>query len=187
MPRQGSSTCEARFYDPATAQFLTVDPAYDNTDARYTYVGDDPLNNVDPAGEWAIFAALLAVPGLGEALLVVAAIVVVAVVVVAIVQHVSDYYASQRVSRNPAWGYVPPPKALPGFPGAQPAKPVTPRKGGGGLRKRWINSDGCILEWDYQHGAVEKFSPNGRQHQGEYDAETGTQTKPGDPTRWVNK
>lgn len=74
--------------------------------------------------------ALLAVPGLGEALLTVAAIVV---------------------------------------------------------RKRWINSDGCILEWDYQHGAVEKFSPNGRQHQGEYDAVTGTQTKPGDPTRSVKK
>lgn len=130
---------------------------------------------------------MLAVPGLGEALLVVAAIVVVAVVVVAIVQHVSDYYASQRVSRNPAWGYVPAPKTLPGFPGAQPAKAVTPRKGGGGLRKRWINSDGCILEWDYQHGAVEKFSPNGRKHQGEYDAVTGTQTKPGDPTRSVKK
>lgn len=41
----------ARFYDPSTAQFLTVDPLLALTDARYGYVGDNPLNAVDPLGQ----------------------------------------------------------------------------------------------------------------------------------------
>ena len=39
-----------RYYDPATAQFLTVDPAVATTNAPYTYAGDDPVNNSDPTG-----------------------------------------------------------------------------------------------------------------------------------------
>ncbi|MDT7725936.1 MAG: hypothetical protein QOI21_2512 [Actinomycetota bacterium] len=85
-----------------TAQFLTVDPAYDSTGARYTYVNDDPLNNVDSSGEWGFLAVLFAVPGLGEVLAAAVAIVIVAVVVVAIIQHVSNYYASS--SSNPRSG-----------------------------------------------------------------------------------
>lgn len=52
------------------------------------------------------------------------------------------------------------------------------------MRKRWIDADGSILEWDYQHGRVERYSPKG-DHLGEYDAFTGQQLKGPDPTRKV--
>ncbi len=39
-----------RVYDPATAQFLTVDPAVGVTQAPYNYGGDNPLNRRDPDG-----------------------------------------------------------------------------------------------------------------------------------------
>jgi RHS repeat-associated protein len=39
-----------RTYDPATAQFLTVDPAVSLTRAPYNYGGDNPVNHGDPAG-----------------------------------------------------------------------------------------------------------------------------------------
>ncbi|WP_256989347.1 colicin E3/pyocin S6 family cytotoxin [Rhodococcus sp. 05-2254-6] len=39
-----------------------------------------------------------------------------------------------------------------------------------------------MYEWDSQHGAVEKYSKNGK-HLGEFDPNTGAQTKPPDPTR----
>lgn len=69
--------------------------------------------------------------------------------------------------------YVPPPKGgLPGFPKARPVKKVGPR-----YRQRWEDNDGNLYEWDYQHGTVEKYSKNGK-HLGEYDANSGTQTKP---------
>jgi len=38
----------ARVYDPATAQFVTVDPLVGLTRAPYDYVGDDPVNLGDP-------------------------------------------------------------------------------------------------------------------------------------------
>ncbi|MEY9855942.1 RHS repeat-associated protein [Catenulispora sp. GAS73] len=44
----------ARFYDPATAQFITVDPAVDATRSSYGYVHDNPLNAADPAGLWTV-------------------------------------------------------------------------------------------------------------------------------------
>jgi uncharacterized protein RhaS with RHS repeats len=40
----------ARDYDPATAQFLTVDRAVDSTHQPYAYVTNDPLNSTDPTG-----------------------------------------------------------------------------------------------------------------------------------------
>jgi RHS repeat-associated protein len=40
----------ARTYDPATAQFLSVDPAVPITRAPYTYANDNPLNLSDPSG-----------------------------------------------------------------------------------------------------------------------------------------
>ncbi|MHB8492025.1 MAG: RHS repeat-associated core domain-containing protein [Solirubrobacteraceae bacterium] len=40
----------ARYYDPATAQFLTRDPAVAATMSPYAYVAGDPLNSVDPTG-----------------------------------------------------------------------------------------------------------------------------------------
>jgi RHS repeat-associated protein len=40
----------ARVYDPATAQFLTVDPLEKLTRAPYTYARDNPINEDDPSG-----------------------------------------------------------------------------------------------------------------------------------------
>jgi RHS repeat-associated protein len=41
----------AREYDPATAQFLSVDPKVEVTNAVYTYAQDNPLTAGDPTGE----------------------------------------------------------------------------------------------------------------------------------------
>lgn len=71
--------------------------------------------------------------------------------------------------------YKPPPKELPGFPGAWRDRPKT--RFAGGKRARWRTADGDILEWDYQHGRVEKYNKRGK-HQGEFDPDTGQQTKP---------
>jgi RHS repeat-associated protein len=40
----------ARVYDPATAQFLTVDPLAAVTRAPYNYASDNPANGTDPTG-----------------------------------------------------------------------------------------------------------------------------------------
>ncbi|MFZ0666254.1 MAG: RHS repeat-associated core domain-containing protein [Acidimicrobiales bacterium] len=39
-----------RYYDPATGQFLSVDPLVDETEQPYEYAGDDPVNGSDPTG-----------------------------------------------------------------------------------------------------------------------------------------
>ncbi|WP_424894287.1 colicin E3/pyocin S6 family cytotoxin [Streptomyces sp. SAI-124] len=41
-----------------------------------------------------------------------------------------------------------------------------------------------MYEWDSQHGTVEKYNKRGK-HLGEFDANTGAQTKPANPTRKV--
>jgi RHS repeat-associated protein len=48
--RYPREVCVARYYDPSTGQFLSIDPAVADTDAPFNYVGDDPLNGVDPSG-----------------------------------------------------------------------------------------------------------------------------------------
>lgn len=70
-----------------------------------------------------------------------------------------------------------PPKTLPGFPNAKRIKSKS-------QRKRWRNDDGDILEWDYQHGRIERYNKNG-QHKGEFDPNTGNQTKPTDSGRTI--
>jgi RHS repeat-associated protein len=40
----------ARYYDPATAQFITRDPIEALTGAPYAYTGGNPLNAIDPSG-----------------------------------------------------------------------------------------------------------------------------------------
>lgn len=39
-----------RYYDPSTGQFISVDPAVDQTEAPYAYVDGDPVNLLDPRG-----------------------------------------------------------------------------------------------------------------------------------------
>jgi RHS repeat-associated protein len=53
LGQSGLQFLQARFYDPATAQFLTVDPAGGITGQPYGYADGDPLNYDDPSGDWA--------------------------------------------------------------------------------------------------------------------------------------
>ena len=47
----------ARYYDPADARFLTVDPVRDAaTKGLYAYYAADPINGTDPSGLWDIIA-----------------------------------------------------------------------------------------------------------------------------------
>jgi RHS repeat-associated protein len=60
-PDTGLIYLRARTYDPATAQFLSVDPAGAVTRAPYTYAGDNPLTAADPTGLWSSSSAANAI------------------------------------------------------------------------------------------------------------------------------
>ena len=77
----------------------------------------------------------------------------------------------------PGHGYHKPPDLLPAFPDAVSARPKSSVRGGGKKRNRWLDTRGRIYEWDFQHGAVEMYDKQGR-HLGEFDPNTGKQTKP---------
>lgn len=53
-PETGLIYLRARYYDPATAQFLSRDPAVASTRGAYGYTGGDPLNASDPSGLFTI-------------------------------------------------------------------------------------------------------------------------------------
>lgn len=55
----------ARYYDPVTAQFLTVDPLINTTHLPYAYAGDNPLNGTDRSGLIGIGACVSALASLG--------------------------------------------------------------------------------------------------------------------------
>ncbi|TVT80592.1 colicin E3/pyocin S6 family cytotoxin [Pseudomonas sp. H3(2019)] len=81
--------------------------------------------------------------------------------------------------------YHPTPQgALPAFPDAIRRRPKTSVQGGGGLRPRWTDKAGNIYEWDRQHGTLEKYNKRGK-HLGEFDVNTGEQTKKADKKREV--
>ena len=42
--------CVARWYDPNTSEFMTVDPELAETGQPYAFAGDDPVNETDPSG-----------------------------------------------------------------------------------------------------------------------------------------
>jgi hypothetical protein len=82
--------------------------------------------------------------------------------------------------------YYQAPKKLKAFPDAVKDKPKSSVQGGGALRKRWKDFKGRIFEWDSQHGTVEMYDKQGK-HLGEYNPETGEQTKPAKPGRTTPK
>jgi len=60
------------------------------------------------------------------------------------------------------------------------------RKSRSSRRRRWLDEHtGNLLEWDYQHGRIEMFDRRGN-HLGEYDPETGEQTKPAEKNRKID-
>jgi len=44
------ATSVGRYYDPNTAQFLSVDPLVNITGSPYSFAGDNPLDGTDPTG-----------------------------------------------------------------------------------------------------------------------------------------
>ncbi len=42
----------ARWYDPETDAFTSVDPELSSTNQPYQYAGEDPVNGIDPSGEY---------------------------------------------------------------------------------------------------------------------------------------
>ena len=49
-PSTARITSVGRYYDPATDQFLSIDPDVAETGQPYAFTGDDPLNATDPLG-----------------------------------------------------------------------------------------------------------------------------------------
>ncbi len=81
------------------------------------------------------------------------------------------------------YDYARTPLILNAFPDAKRVRGKTPRADGG-LRNRWKSPSGMIYEWDYRHGRVEVYDRRGR-HLGEFDPDTGEQTKPANPVYQV--
>jgi uncharacterized protein RhaS with RHS repeats len=50
-------TALARYYDPSTAQFLSVDPDVATTLSPYGYVQGNPLNGTDPSGDCGLWGS----------------------------------------------------------------------------------------------------------------------------------
>lgn len=71
-----------------------------------------------------------------------------------------------------------PPRDLIGFPRAIRVRPKTAY--GSGLRPRWRDANGDLLEWDFRHGRVERYNSRG-EHQGEFDHQSGTLLSPSQP------
>ncbi|MFJ2385732.1 colicin E3/pyocin S6 family cytotoxin [Pseudomonas koreensis] len=78
------------------------------------------------------------------------------------------------------------PERLTAFPEAVKDKPKSSVQGGGARRKRWKDLKGRIFEWDSQHGTVEMYDKLGK-HLGEFNPQTGEQTKPAKPGRTTPK
>ncbi len=90
------------------------------------------------------------------------------------------------LSLNGKSGYNRAPKFLAAFPDTYPVKAKAHVQGGGRKRERWLDRKGRIYEWDYENGTVELYTKQGN-HLGEFNAQTGEQTKPAKPGRTTPK
>jgi RHS repeat-associated protein len=62
-PTTGLTYLRARWYDPATGQFTSVDPLQQLTDQPYTYASDNPINYTDPSGRCGALCVIGVVAG----------------------------------------------------------------------------------------------------------------------------
>jgi RHS repeat-associated protein len=62
-PDTGLIYMRARTYDPATAQFLSIDPFVALTGEPYSYAADNPLTWADPSGRCGVFCVVGVVAG----------------------------------------------------------------------------------------------------------------------------
>jgi hypothetical protein len=99
--------------------------------------------------------------------------------------QIAPIYLSLNV-RPGDHSYHPAPNGLTAFPDAVKDRSKNPVKGGGGLRRRWKDRKGRIYEWDSENGRVELYDKQGK-HLGEFDPETGEQTKGPKPGRTTPK
>lgn len=97
----------------------------------------------------------------------------------------AQHFAGSARAQQQVGGIAAAPDTLPAFPDARRVASKTGVQGGGGMRRRWKDAAGNIYEWDSQHGRVEKYDAGGK-HQGEFDPNTGAQTKPKDKNRTVD-
>jgi len=95
-----------------------------------------------------------------------------------VAEHIDEAAARRALAHMPKEV----PDYLPAFPSAQKVKSKSTVQGGGHRRRRWVDDEGLIYEWDSRHGTLEVYSKAGR-HRGEFDHKTGQQIKPPDPTR----
>ncbi|VVN71799.1 hypothetical protein PS687_05592 [Pseudomonas fluorescens] len=90
--------------------------------------------------------------------------------------------------RNPDHDYFPAPRTedITGFPGLIPQRPVTPRKGGSGLRERWIDAKGRkLFEWDAKKGELEVYRNSDLEHLGAFDPYTAERRGLAKPERRI--
>lgn len=66
-PTTGLVHLDNRYYDPATAQFLSIDPLNAVTGQPYAYANDNPIDNADPAGLSWVNNVVSAGEGYGDA------------------------------------------------------------------------------------------------------------------------
>lgn len=91
----GLQYLRARYYDPATGQFLTRDPIEDVTGDPYGYANGNPLMNTDPTGLMS-WAEGLGWVSAGAAVLALTPLAPVALGTIAVVAGVSSAYLSYR-------------------------------------------------------------------------------------------
>jgi RHS repeat-associated protein len=63
----GLQYLRARYYNPSTGQFVTLDPAIDTTYTPYSYASGNPVNADDPSGKcpWCVAAVIGGIIGAG--------------------------------------------------------------------------------------------------------------------------
>jgi RHS repeat-associated protein len=182
-----------RYYNPSTGRYLTPDPIGQTGGLNiYLYANNNPINLLDPGGM--IFAYIYPMSEETEC-----------ECELDLDRFLEEFYLKYynidlkkikeaqsalmiellltvipRIAGIPP-GFVPPPKRLPAFSGLRRVKPKTPVQGGRGLRPRWKDQKGNIFEWDSQHGRLEMYNKRGK-HLGEFDPNTGIQTKQANPS-----